>query len=150
MHQQIRLSLGARSLHDGPGAMSAMLVEVDPIEVRRSLLEILDALDEAGFDLRLAAGSNIETTGELILAVDDDRTLECYRFIKDELQIKDVKVVRPKHGHAKKGRGGLAAAIREMNLSQPIHELFLGEEHDGQIPFHVSTVARTADGDANA
>jgi hypothetical protein len=144
------MKLGTMSVHDGPGAMSAMPIEVDPIEVRRSLLSLLDELDRGGYDLRLVAGSNIETTGELIIAVDDDKTLDCYQFIKNDLQIPNVRVVRPKHGHAQKQRGGLAAAIREMNLTQPIHELYLGEEHDGQIPFHVSTVARSSDGDTNA
>ena len=55
MHQQIRLSLGARSSKDGPGAMNAMPVEVDPIEVRGSLLQLLDLLDSEGFDIRLVA-----------------------------------------------------------------------------------------------
>jgi hypothetical protein len=148
VHQQIRLSLGARSSKDGPGAMNAMPVEVDPIEVRGSLLQLLDLLDSEGFDIRLIAGSNIEGTGELILAVDDDRTYDCYALL--EPRYRNVKVVEPKHGHAAKRRGGLAAAIRSMNLRQPIHELFLGEEHDGEIPFHISTVARSADGETNA
>jgi hypothetical protein len=148
VHQQIRLSLGARSTTDGPGAMNAMPVEVDPIEVRGSLLQLLDLLDREGFDLRLIAGSNIESTGTLVLAVDDDRTYDCYALLKPLYA--DVRVIEPKHGHAEKRRGGLAAAIRGMNLRHPIHELFLGEEDDGKIPFHVTTVARSADADTSA
>lgn len=148
MHQQIRMTLGARSSTDGAGAMAAMPVEVDPIEVRGSLLQLLDLLDSEGFDLRLIAGSNVEGTGELILAVDDERTYDCYTLLKPKYH--NVRVVEPKHGNAAKRRGGLAAAIRAMNLRQPIHEIYLGEEHDGEIPFHISTVARVADENTDA
>jgi len=139
MHQQIRLKLGVMSVNDGTGAMTAMPIEVDPIEVRRSLLDLLDTLADAGFDLRMVAGRNIETTGEFVFAVADEETFRCYELLRDR-GFRNIRVVEPKHGHAAPGPGGLAAALREMAIRGPIHEIFIGIEEDGQTPIQVTTV----------
>ena len=148
MHQQIRLTLGKRSQSDGVGAMAAAPLLMDPIEVRMSLLSLLDKLAGKGFDLRMVGGSNIESTGELILAVDDSDTDACYDYITKTLGFAADRV-EPLHGHAAKRPGGLAAAIRKLNVRRPIHEIFIGEEVDGEIPFHVTTFAPAAEDDTN-
>jgi hypothetical protein len=148
MHQQIRLTLGNRSQSDGVGAMAAAPLLMDPIEVRMSLLSLLDKLAGKGFDLKMVAGSNIESTGELIFAVDDSETTACYEYVTRTLKF-TADLVEPLHGHAEKRPGGLAAAIRKMNLRRPIHEIFIGEEVDGEIPFQVTTFAPAAEDDTN-
>jgi hypothetical protein len=140
MHQQIRLTLGARDVNDGTGAMTSVAIEVDPIQVRRSLLDLLDTLAEAGYDLEMAGGHDIETSGEFVFAVADSQTSRCAQLLRDK-GFHGVTIVEPEHGHASPGPGGLAASIREMNLGgRRIHELYIGME-DGEIAVQVTTFA---------
>lgn len=142
MHQQIRLRLGVMDEQDGAGAMAATAVEVDPIIVRRTLLDLLDVLAESGYDLELVGGRDIEGAGEFVFAVEDRKTAACAQLLKDK-GFKGVRIVEPVYGHAAHGPGGLAAAIRKLDLGdRRIHEIFIGIEEDGEIPFQVTTIAR--------
>lgn len=141
MHQQIRLTLGVMGTSDGSGAMTAIPTEIDPIEVKRSLLNVLDTLAEGGFDLLMVGGRNVETTGEFVFAVADDRTSACAQYLYDK-GFGRPRIVQPLRGLASPGPGGLAAAIRAMNLgNRKIHEIFIGVPEDGHIPVQVTTVA---------
>jgi hypothetical protein len=141
MHQQIRLSLGVRGASDGPGAMTAIPTEIDPIEVKKRLLDVLDTLAEGGYDLLMVGGTNVETTGEFVFAVADDSTSACAQYLFDK-GFGRPRIVQPVRGLASPGPGGLAAAIRAMNLgNRRIHEIFIGVPEDGRIPVQVTTVA---------
>lgn len=141
MHQQIRLRLGVMEEQDGAGAMTSTAIEVDPIMVRRTLLDLLDTLAENGYDLEMVGGQDIEGAGEFVFAVDDRKTTACAQLLKDK-GFKGVRIVQPAHGHAAHGPGGLATAIRKLNLgSRRIHEIYIGIEDDGEIPFQVTTIA---------
>jgi hypothetical protein len=141
MHQQIRLRLGVMEGSDGAGAMTSTAIEVDPIVVRQSLLDLLDTLAENDYDLEMVGGRDIEGAGEFVFAVDDRKTTACAQLLKDK-GFKGVRIVEPAHGHAAHGPGGLAAAIRKLNLgNRRIHEIFIGIEEDGDIPFQVTTIA---------
>jgi hypothetical protein len=146
MHQQIRLKLGVMEEEDGSGAMNAIPTEHDPIEVRRRLVELLDDLAAADFDLLMVGGHDIETSGEFVFAVADEMTSACAQMLKDK-HYRNVRIVGPQHGHASHGPGGLAAALREMNLEgRRIHEIFIGIEQDGEIPVQVTSFAGSNEG----
>jgi hypothetical protein len=148
MHQQIRLKLGVMDESDGSGAMTVIPVEHDPIEVRKRLLDLLDTLEGAGFDLLMVGGRDIETSGDFVFAVADDLTSACAQLLLDR-GYRGVRILEPAHGHAAHGPGGLATAIREMNLgSRRIHEIFIGIEQDGAIPVQVTTFAGSGEADA--
>ena len=150
MHQQIRLKLGVMEEEDGSGAMNAIPIEHDPIEVRRRLVDLLDELAAGGYDLQMVGGHDIETSGEFVFAVADDQTSACAQMLKDK-NYRGVRIVAPKHGHASHGPGGLAAALREMDLGgRRIHEIFIGIEQDGEIPVQVTTFAGSNEGGTTA
>ena len=143
MHQQIRLKLGAMGTTDGPGAMTAVPIEVDPIEVRKSLLDLLDALEAGGFDLLMAGGHDIDSSGEFVFAVQDERTTECVQYLQRK-GFSRPRVIQPQHCHAKNEPGGLAACIRSLTLSgRKIHEIFIGVPDGDEIPVQITTVANT-------
>lgn len=151
MHQQIRLKLARPSAQDTPGAMPADPVEGDPLEVRRgALLELLDKLAGAGYNLQSAGGNGIEGPGEFVFSLDDEEhtaTESCAQYLRDEgyrgVRVLEAEICRITHRP-----GELARCLREVQASgRSVNELFVGApDKDGNVLAWFTTL-RTRDDD---
>ncbi len=143
MHQQIRLKLAGRATLDTPGAMPAVGIESDPIEIRPgSLVDLLDELTDEGYQLRMVGGSGVESTGAFVFAIEDDdqhsKTAECATFLQGR-GYRGVRVVEPELCEVEDRPGALADCLRKFQDRQ-IHELFVGTPRDGLVPVQITTI----------
>lgn len=152
MHQQIRTGLGKSGLQDGTGAMASIAEEIDPLEIRRgALLELLELLDQQGYDLGMAAGDAIELGGEFTFALKDHgRTGDCATMLRDS-GFRNVRLVRVQLLMIPDEKGSLKRAIGELtDKGLKIDEIYVGVKgDDGLVPVQVTTI-RDLDGQQSA
>ncbi len=143
MHQQIRTSLGKSGLRDGTGAMAAVPIEVDPLEMSYgALVELLDLLASKGYNLELAHGHGIEAGGEFVFAVEhEDQTLECAQMLVDA-GYRKVRIVEVHLCEVSHEKGSLAECIRKLtDEGRKIDEIYVGVRGDnGIVPVQVTTI----------
>jgi hypothetical protein len=121
----------------GSGAMNASPSERDPVIVRKGdLAVVLERIAEAGIDLRIAGGSAIEGSGELVLAVED----EDLDRLEELLKPYRPRRVDVQHTELVDTVGALARYIRELtNRGYTIDEIYVGTARDGAVPVQVRT-----------
>ena len=143
MHQQIRTSLGKSGLRDGTGAMAAVPIEVDPLEVREgALLELLELLASNGYNLELASGDAIEAGGEFVFAVEhEDQTAACAQMLEDA-GYRNVRIIEVQLCEVAHDKGTLAECIRGLTEDgRKVDEIYVGvRRKDGVVPVQVTTI----------
>lgn len=143
MHQQIRTRLGTAGVDDGTGAMSQVPEEIDPLLLRPgALVELLELLDDNGFDLELAGGEDIELGGEFAFALKEhDRTGDCATLLRDS-GYRGVRIIRVQSLEVEDRKGGLLDALRKLSeAGLRIDDLHVGvKRDDGIVPVQVTTI----------
>ncbi len=148
MHQQIRTSLGKTSTRDGTGAMAAVPIEVDPLEMPEgALLELLDLLASKGYNLEMASGDAIEAGGEFVFAVEhEDQTVACAQMLQDA-GYRNVRIIEVQLCEVAHDKATLAECIRKLtDDGRKVDEIYVGvRRDDGVVPVQVTTI-RTVPG----
>ncbi len=143
MHQQIRTKLGASSaVQDSSGAMNAVPTEVDPLEIRKgALLELLQLLEDNGFNLGLAAGDAVELGGEFTFALKDHgRTDEAAALLRKE-GFRSVRVLDITLLELEDRTGALREAIAALDPDLKVDEIYVGATQDnGLVPVQITTI----------
>ncbi len=154
MHQQVRMSLASpSSTSSGPGAMTAVPIENDPLEVpQRALVRVLDLLAKEGYNLRYAGGSKIEAGGEFVFAIDDDgdedRASKCAAFLERN-GYQRVRVVEPYLCEVEDKVGALRDCLDKLaSEGRQVDEIFVGTPRDGRVPVHITSLRSVASGTA--
>jgi hypothetical protein len=144
MHQQIRTSLGkASSTITGSGAMNLVPIEVDPLEIRRgALTELLQLLEDAGFDLAIAAGDAIEFGGEFTFALKDHEATSQAAALLREHGYRKVRILQVREIEADDEAGGLRREIEKLTEEGlRIDEIYVGTTRpNGRVPLQVTTI----------
>jgi hypothetical protein len=119
----------------------------DPVDVRpRALHRVLELLREADFNLRVASGRAIETTGEFIFAVgpEDDteherQTAAAAALLRDNGY--PSRIVKTHHIDVSDEVGALDDAIAGLPQNELVNEVFVGTPNaDGSIPLQITTI----------
>jgi hypothetical protein len=154
MHQQIRVRLATpSSVQDGNGAMTAVPVEVDPLQIAAgALVQLLGVLVDGDYNLRMAGGKAIETgDGRFVFAIDDDgdetATTKCAAFLESHGYEGRVDVVEPFMREVDDRKGALRDLLAQLvKEGRQIDEVFVGTPRKGdiKIPIHVTTIQTVA------
>lgn len=144
MHQQIRTKLGrASSVIEGGGAMNLVPVEVDPLEMQRgALVDLLQLLEDNGYDLGMASGDAIELGGEFVFALKDHaRTTQAAALLRQE-RYRSVRIVQVQEIEVDDEAGGLKREIEKLTAQGlKIDEIYVGATRpNGKVPVQVTTV----------
>jgi hypothetical protein len=151
MHQQIRVELATpSSVQEGTGAMAAVPVEVDPLQIEAgALVRLLSVLADGGYDLRMAGGKSIETGGgKFVFAIedndDDNATTVCAAFLEDNGYRRRTEVLTPFTREVDNRKGALRDLLAELvSEGRQIDEVFVGTPRKGEpnrIPIQVTTI----------
>ncbi|HEY3522929.1 MAG TPA: hypothetical protein VGK63_04445 [Candidatus Limnocylindrales bacterium] len=154
MHLQVRTTVKSGSGGSLGAAVSYESEPIvgDPVEARPGALHgVLQLLREGEFNLRVASGRAIETTGEFIFAVgpeDDDeeherQTQAAAALLRDNGY--PSRIVRTHHLDVSDQVGALDDAIAGLPQNELVNELFVGTPNaDGTIPLQVTTIRVSA------
>jgi hypothetical protein len=144
VHQQIRTKLGkASSVETGGGAMNLVPIEVDPLEIRRgALVELLQLLEDNGYDLAMVYGDGIELGGEVTFAIKEhERTTQCAALLKEK-EYREVRILRVRDIEVDDEVGGLRREIEKITAQNlRIDEIYVGATlRSGKVPVQITTV----------
>ena len=146
MHQQIRMALSSpSSTTDGPGAMTAYPVGVDPTEVQQgALYRVLDLLASANYNLRSASGHHIETGGVFVFAIDDDgdenKASECADFLRGK-GYNVLGVYEPFMCEVDDRVGALRDCLEKLSREgRQVDEILVGTPRKNKIPVQITTI----------
>ncbi len=150
MHLQVRTSVrsgSGGSLGAAVAPNEAEPIAGDPVGARpHALHEVLQLLREGGFNLRVASGRAIETTGEFVFAVgpeDDDeherQTRNAAALLRDRGY--PSRIVRARHIDVRDQVGALDDALGGLPPDELVNEIFVGTPNgDGTIPLQITTI----------
>lgn len=159
MHLQVRSSVRAGS-GGSVGAEQRLedVVQADPVQAKPGALRgFLDVLATANppFNLRVAGGRAIETTGEFVFAVsgeteeDDVAETERARQVLRDAGYR-AEIFQVHHGDLADKPGELERLLEGLPPDELVHEVFVGTPNaDGSVPVQVTTL-RVEPADAGA